>query len=128
MIIATTLKLVEEHLARLKEAGAAASTLSKNTWLLQDLSTALKDRPITQITPAEILVILQKVEKSGRKESARRLRGAIGTIFRRAIATLRATNDPTYPLRDALSAPHVQHRPAITDESELGAPMRSIDE
>lgn len=120
--------LVEEHLEILQEDGAAASTINKNRWLLQDLAAQLSKRPISQITPAEILIILQRVEKTGRRETARRLRGAIGTVFRRAIATLRATNDPTYPLRGALRPPAVQHRAAITDERELGALMVSIDE
>ena len=45
-----------------------------------------------------------------------------------AIATLRATNDPTLALRGALLRPNVQHRAAITDEKQLGALLRSIDE
>lgn len=120
--------IVEEHLQILQEDRAAASTISKNRWLLQDLAAPLTKRPITAITPAEILLILQRVEKTGRRETARRLRGAIGTVFRRAITTLRATNDPTYPLRGALRPPIVQHRAAIIDERELGALMVSIDE
>lgn len=120
--------IVEEHLEILKEDRAAVSTISKNRWLLQDLAAPLTKRPITAITPAEILLILQRVEKTGRRETARRLRGAIGTVFRRAITTLRATNDPTYALRGALRPPIVQHRAAITDERELGALMVSIDE
>jgi len=121
-------ELVEEHLEILQESGAAESTLSKNRWLLQDLAAPLIKRPITAITPAEILIILQRVQKSGRRETARRLRGAIGAVFRRAITTLRATNDPTFALRGALPTPKVQHRAAITDERELGALMASIDE
>jgi hypothetical protein len=50
---------------------------------------------------------VRSLEKTGRRETARRLRGAIGTIFRRAITTLRATNDPTYALRGALRPPTV---------------------
>lgn len=60
---------------------------------------------------------------------ARRLRGVIGSVFRYAIVTLRATNnDPTIATYGALLAPQVQHRAAIVDEKQLGALMRSIDE
>jgi len=117
-----------EYLARLKDKGCAETTIEKNRWLLEDLSAPLANRPISAISPAEILIVLQKVEKSGRRESARRLRGVIGTVFRFAVATLRAKDDPTYALRGALLPPIVQHRPAITDESRLGALMNSIDE
>ena len=40
----------------------------------------------------------------------------IGAVFRYAIVTLRATHDPTAPLRGALLRPIVEHYPAITDE------------
>jgi integrase len=120
--------VAEEHLTNLKEGGAAETTLTKNRWLLQTLAAPLTNRPIAEITPAEVLAILKKVEKSGRRETARKLRGIIGTVFRLAVATLRAPTDPTYALKGALAAPVVTHRPAITDERQLGALMCSIDE
>jgi integrase len=117
-----------EYIENLEANGAAESTISKNRWMLEDLSAALAKRPIADIVPAEILHILKRVEKTGRRESARRLRGVMGSVFRHAIVTLRATNDPTYPLRGALLKPIVTHRAAITDERQLGALMTSIDE
>jgi hypothetical protein len=44
----------------------------------------------------------------------------VGTVFRLAVSTLRAKDDPTLLLRGALKAPKVQHRAAITDEKHLG--------
>ena len=117
-----------EYLDRLKEKGCSETTVEKNRWLIEDLAKSLKNRPISSITSAEILIILQKVEKSGRRDTARRLRGVIGSVFRFAVATLRAKDDPTYALRGALLAPIVQHRAAITDEVQLGALMRNVDD
>jgi hypothetical protein len=57
--------------------------------LLLDLAAPLSDRPITEIVAAEILIVLKRMEKTGRRESARRLCGVIGSIFRHAIVTLR---------------------------------------
>lgn len=121
-------ELAQELLAKKQAEGAAAATLSKNIWLLKDLAAPLAARPIAEITSAEILELLKRVEKSGRRETARRLRGAIGSVFRYAIVTLRATTDPTLALHGALLAPKVQHRAAITDEKEFGALLRAIDE
>ena len=45
--------------------------MSKNRWLLQELAAPLAKRPINEITPAEILVILKRIEKTGRRETAR---------------------------------------------------------
>jgi hypothetical protein len=117
-----------EHLKNLEESGTAAATMKKGRWYLLDLASPLAELPITEITSAEILSLLKKIEKSGRRETARKVRGSIGSVFRLAIITLRATNDPTFPLRRALLKPNVQHRPAITDEVQLGALMVAIDE
>ena len=117
-----------EYLANLRENGVAESTLDKNRWLLEDLAAPLASRPVADIHPAEILDILKRIEKSGRRDTARRLRGTMGSVFRHAILTLRATIDPTFVLRGALLTPKVTHRPAITDEVELGRLMCSIDE
>jgi len=117
-----------EYLANMEANGNAESTLAKNRWLLEDLAKSLAHRPIAEIHPAEILQLLKRVEKSGRRETARRLRGTIGSVFRYAIVTLRASNDPTIPLHRALLRPNVRHRPAITDETQLGRLMVAIDE
>lgn len=120
--------IAAEYLARIDKDGAAPSTLTKNKWMLQDLAgPSLGARPIAEITAAEVLTLLQDIERSGRRETARRLRSLIGTVFRLAVSTLRATNDPTQMLRGALKAPKVQHRAAITDEKRLGALLASID-
>jgi integrase len=117
-----------EYLANLEAGGAAASTMDKNRWLLEDLASPLATRPISEIIPAEILDLLKRIEKTGRRETARRLRGTMGSVFRYAVVTLRATSDPTALLRGALLAPKVQHRAAITDEKQLGSLMLAIDE
>ncbi|SKA40322.1 Integrase, partial [Enhydrobacter aerosaccus] len=121
-------RIAEEYLQRIEDEGAAESTVKKNRWMLVDLAGPdLGTRPIADITPAEILVLLQRIERSGRRETARRLRGLIGTVFRLGVSTLRAENDPTHLLRGALKAPKVQHRAAITDEKQLGALLAAID-
>jgi integrase len=120
--------VAEEVIQILKESGKSEATLSKQRWLLLDLAAPLVPRPVSQITPAEVLVILQRIEARGLKETARRLRSSVSRVFRRAVATLRATNDPTYALRGALTPPVVTHRAALTEEHEVGALLVSIDE
>ncbi len=117
-----------EYLAHMEANGASESTMSKNRWMLEDLASPLANRPIAEIVAAEILIILKRIEKSGRRETARRLRGVIGSVFRHAIVTLRATTDPTLALRGALLRVHVTHRAAITDEKQLGTLMSAIDD
>jgi integrase len=120
--------VAEEYLQNLEARGSAETTMGKNRWMLLELAAPLSNRPITEITPPEVLDVLKRIEKSGRRETARKLRGTIGSVFRLAVATLRAPTDPTIVLRDALVRPVVQHRAAIIDERQLGNLMRSIDE
>lgn len=121
--------LAAEYMARLAARESAPATIAKVKWLLEGLAgPALGKRPIAEITPVEILALLQQVERSGRRESARRLRSTIGSVFRFAIATLRAQSDPTSALRDALERPKVKHRAALTDPKQLGGLLRAIDE
>jgi integrase len=120
--------IATEYLANLEKNGCAEATLDKNRWLLLDLAAPLAGRPVADIHPAEILTILKRIEQTGRRESAQRLRGVIGSVFRYAIVTLRASSDPTTALRGAILRPIVKHRSAITDEKQLGALRSSIDE
>lgn len=120
--------IAEEYIARMKANDAADATIAKTTWLLEDLAKPLTNRPIKEITPAEILDLLRRIEKSGRRETARRLRGTIGAVFRLAVVTLRADSDPTTVLHGALQPPKATARPAITDEREFGKLLSTIDE
>jgi integrase len=123
----TFAKVAAELLDKKRREGKAANTLSKLEWLHGLANAAIGDRPVAEITAAEVLSALRKVEGKGRLETAKRLRAVIGEVFRYAIATARAENDPTFALRGALSAPVVKHRAAITDPVQLGGLMRAID-
>jgi integrase len=120
--------IAAEYIENLETGGKADITVEKNRWLLLDLAKPLANRPIAEITSAELLDLLKRVEKSGRRETARRLRGVIGSVFRLAIVTLRASSDPTFALKGALIPPNVKPRSAITDEKQLGGLLRAIDE
>ena len=107
---------------------SAEATITKNRWLLSFARSSLGQRPIDQISAAEILAVLRGIEVRGRLESARRARATIGSVFRYAIATARAENDPTIALRGALQTPQVKNRAAIITEPEFGALLRAIDD
>ncbi|PXW52258.1 tyrosine-type recombinase/integrase [Chelatococcus asaccharovorans] len=111
--------LADEYLAKLAREGKAEATITKVTWLLDFARPALGTRPIKEISAAELLAALRKVEARGRHETARRLRSTIGSVFRYAIATARADNDPTFALQGALTTPKVKPRAAIPRKTPL---------
>ncbi|MBA9900925.1 tyrosine-type recombinase/integrase [Burkholderia cepacia] len=59
-------------------------------------------RPISGLTPPEVLDVLLRVEKRGALETAYRLRGIIGQVIRYGVATGRVARDITVDLRGAL--------------------------
>ncbi|MAZ18976.1 MAG: integrase [Ahrensia sp.] len=118
--------IADEFLSKAEREGRAEATLAKKRWLLGMASHHFGNRPITEITASEILIPLRKVESDGNYETARRLRATIGQVFRYAIATARADNDPTFGLRGALIAPKVTHRAAITDKKQFAGLVRAI--
>lgn len=93
--------------------------------LEKDLFPTIGARPISAITAPELLVSLTRVEARA-EETARRLRGFAGQVFRYAIATGRATNDPTVVLRGALATPKGGHFAAITRPHEFAELLRSM--
>jgi len=119
--------IAKEWVEKGRREGRTAGTLSKTEWLLGFAYPIIGRRPIGTISSVEVLEVLRLVENRGRHESARRLRGTIGSVFRYAIATARAENDPTVALRGALEVPVVKHRAALTDPKALGGLLRAID-
>jgi len=111
--------IADEYLGKFEREGRAEATVTKARWLIDFARADIGLRPITEILPMEILEVLQKVERRGRLDTARRLRSTIGCVFRYAIATARATQDPTYALRGALAAPTVRARSAIVSPVAL---------
>ena len=125
----TTFKLVaEEYIEGSEQRGLAPATMKKKRWYLLDLAAPLHNRSISEIAPAEVLYLLKSIEKSGRRETAKKMRSALSAVFRLAVVTQRAEADPTTPLKDALVPPKVIGRAAITDEKQFGALLRSFDE
>jgi len=79
------------------------------------------------ISSSIILSSLRKREALGHYDTTKTMRSVIGAVFRYGIACGICDNDPTYALKDALISPKRQHRPAITNEKDLGRLLRSID-
>lgn len=124
-----TFKLVaEEYIDSLVARELAPATIRKQRWYLLDLAKPLHKRPISEVTPAEVLYLLKSIEKSGRRETARKMRTAMSAVFRLAVVTMRADTDPTVALKGALVPPKVVGRAAITDEKQFGALLRSFED
>jgi len=119
--------IAEEYIGKQEAEGRADVTVGKARWLLSKFSPSLGTRPISEITPHELLAVLRISEHAGQRETARRLRSFASRVFRYAVATARATNDPAQPLKGALVAAVAKHHAAITDPVAFGGLLRAIE-
>jgi integrase len=118
--------IAAELLDKKRREGKAEQTISKLEWLLSLARPAIGSRPIGEIHAPEVLTVLHGVEARGTLETARRLRATIGEVFRFAVATGRAEEDPTGALKGAIAAPIVNHRAAIIEPKAFGALLRAV--
>jgi integrase len=81
-------------------------------------------RPIADITTAELLAVMRKIEEHG-GEIAHRMLQICGQVFLYAVVTERATNNPAASLRGALK-PVVKSHHAFIKPNELPAYLKKL--
>ncbi len=101
--------VAEELIKKKAREGLAEPTLEKMRWFVKLMGADFGKRPVTDITPQELLHELQKHERRGRLETANLLRAFASRVFRFAVATARAERDPAQLLIGALTTPRVKH-------------------
>ena len=84
-------------------------------------------RPITEITPPELLTVLRRIESMGIIETAHRVHQTCGQIFRYGVATVRAERDQSADLKGALTPASHKKMATITTPKEIGGLLRAID-
>lgn len=105
----------------------AESTRKKALWIFETLLFPWIGRsPITAIKAPDLLAALRKTEARSKLESAQRAKQYAGMVFRYAIATGRAEDDPSKALQGALATPKTKHRASITDPAQIGPLLRSL--
>ncbi|WP_027175902.1 tyrosine-type recombinase/integrase [Desulfovibrio aminophilus] len=87
----------------------------------------LRERPIREITPPELLAVIRRMESRGVLETARRQLQKCGQVFRYAVATGRAERDPSLDLRGALPPTVQKHHASVTDPQAVAALLRAVE-
>lgn len=124
----TTFRLVaDEYIQKMEREGKSPATLKKARWFLELLDKDIGKRPISEVTPHELLEALKRVERRGHHETAQRLRAFAGRVFRYGFATLRTDRNPADILKGALTVPRVKHHAAILEPKRVGELLRAID-
>jgi integrase len=104
--------------------GHAATIIRR---LERDVFPWLRGRPAGEVTAVELLEVLRRVEVRGALETAHRIKQICGQVFRYAIATGRASRDPSSDLRGALPPVKETHHAAITKPAEVAALLVALN-
>ncbi len=93
----------------------------------RDVFPWIGSRPISEVSAPELLAALRRIEARGAVDTAHRAHQNCGQIFRYAIATGRATRDPSADLRGAIPPAQGGHYATITDPNRIGDLLRAIE-
>jgi integrase len=125
---AITFALVaEELLEKKKKEGIAPATIKQISWCFRN-TKSIDNLPITEVKAPDVLSCVRKIEDRGKFHSANRLLSKIGEVFRYAIATGRASEDPSTALKGALITHKAKNFPAIVHEKPFGRLLRLIED
>lgn len=117
--------IAAEYLADQESLWTPRTMKQRRAILEADVFPAIGDRAINEISPSDVLRLLQGIE--GRAPTvAVFARQIIGAVFRKAIVTLRADSDPSAPLSGSLRPRHVTHHPILTP-TEIPAFLERMD-
>lgn len=123
-----TFEAIANEWLAMQEKKLAPATFAKAKWTLETLVFPwLGALPIANITPPDLLATLRRIEARGVHETAHRTKARCGQVFRYAIATGRASRDPSADLRGALAPVVRRNFSSITDPVRVGELLRVID-
>lgn len=117
--------IAREWLASKATGWEPSHTEKQKSRLEKHLLPRIGDKPISEITVADLRPLLASMTKY--VEQLHRVMGIASDVFRFAIATGRAENDPAHTLKAALPPRQKQSFPTITDPTRIGGLLRAID-
>ncbi len=83
-------------------------------------------KPVDTVTRPEVVALLDRIEKTGTIETARRVRWLCDKVLEHALETGRASLNPC-PRASTVAKHETQHRAAITDPQAVAGLLRAID-
>ncbi len=116
-----------EWYEKLKSKWSEKHAQRKWYFLEKDVFPTLGDVPIKNITPKELLTLLEKIQARGAIDPGHRLKGICGEVFRYGIHTGRCDRDPSQDLKGVLIPKRNKHMATLTDTKEVGGLLRAID-
>lgn len=118
--------LCEAYIAKRVKEGIADATLKKMNGNIGKTYAAFEGRQIETITPPEVLALVEKIQDTGRWETAKDVRSRISQVFQYAASRGFAENDPAHLIRNAVVKHKAGTHPGLTDGKAVGKLMLAI--
>ena len=96
--------------------------------LERDVFPWIGGKPVASVSASQLLAVVRRVEQRGALETAHRTLRNCGQVFRYAVATGRAEQDPSGAMRGALPPVKGGHFAAMTDPKQIGPLLRVLDD
>ena len=109
-----------------KKTKLQANTVKTYHHYLSYIFEAFGHKPITDVTSPDILALCRQIEAKGTIETAHRIKMTCGLVFRYAIATGRATYEPTQALKGALQPVITTHHASMVSPADVARLMQDI--
>lgn len=119
--------VAREWIAKYSQGWAKTHASRTINRLEGDVYPWIGGKPIAEITPTQLLEVVRRIERRGALETAHRVLGICGRVFRYAVATGRAERDPSGDLRGALTPAKGGHFAVTTDPKRVGEILRAVD-
>jgi len=118
--------IATELLEKRAREGLSPGSVKREKRLIEKDMAPLRDVPIEDVSAPLLLASLRKLETRGVVETAHRARSLAGRVFRYAIATGRATQNPASDLVGALEQPQTKHLASVTEPEKIAVLLRAM--
>ena len=116
------------YVGKRRREGAASSTMHKYDWSMQAIGDDLLDRPLDQVTKADMLARLRLFEATGHLEKVKRARTLVARVYDFAGAEgHEVARVPVDRISKSLAAPRATHHAALIDLDDVGELLRAMD-
>ena len=120
--------ILKEWQALNEKRWSLATTEKRRQVIERDILPWLKDIPIRNIEPPEILSVLKRIEERGSHYTTREAKSIISRTFCYGIAKGACRSDPSRDLSEALTPFKKGHLAAITEPKAVSKLLRDIDD
>ena len=119
-----------EWFDRNKDGWSDSHTYRTGSYLKRDVFPWIGKTHISQVTPSDIIRIMQRVEARGAAEAARRVRQYILQIYKYAVTMELTERNPAADIEASIILKPIIHKhfATITDEPKVGQLLRDMDD